>query len=169
MHSESFISSDEPGFGGSRLPLLYNMVYCSRAAADVDAAAVDRIVASAHRNNPRLNITGMLVFGEGIFFQWLEGPRASITGLMEQLRRDVRHSDLIVISEIEESRERLFPDWDMELVEAGHIREVLVDTLAVDHEPRNAAALRSLLAQLDARLSTSVPIPAIVISQSGAS
>ena len=56
-----------------------------------------------------------------------------------------------MLSEVEESRERLFPQWDMELVDAEHIRDVLVDALEVDHEPHNAEALRALLAELDSR------------------
>lgn len=151
MHPNIVTDYDEPGFG-QKQPLLANVVYCSRAAANVDAAAVDHIIATSHRNNPRWGITGMLVFGEGIFFQWLEGPRASIQSLMELLRSDARHEQIIMLSEIEESHERLFPQWDMELVEAEHIRAVLVDALEVDHEPHNADALRALLAELDARL-----------------
>ncbi len=150
MDSEIDAESDEPGFG-HKPTLLFNMVYCSRAAANVDAAAVDQIIATSHRNNPRWGITGMLVFGEGIFFQWLEGPRASILRLMTLLRSDVRHEQIILLSEVEESRERLFPQWDMELVDAEHIRDVLVDALEVDHEPHNAEALRALLAELDSR------------------
>ena len=153
MHPEIVTDSDEPGFGGQP-PLLFNAVYCSRAAASMDAAAVDQIIAASHRNNPRWGITGMLVFGEGVFFQWLEGPRASVLRLMALLRSDVRHEQIVMLSEVEESRERLFPQWDMELVEAEHIRDVLADALEVDHEPHNAAALRALLAELDARQGT---------------
>ena len=151
MPSDSVTGYDEPGYG-QQPPLLFNLVYCSRAGTHVDAAVVDDIIQSSHRNNPRWGITGMLVFGEGIFFQWLEGPRDSITRLMDVLRSDVRHEQIIMLSEVEESRERLFPQWDMELVEAEHIRVVLVDALEADPEPHNAAALRALLAELDARL-----------------
>lgn len=145
---------DEPGFGRG-LALLFNVVYCSRAAAQVDAATVDQIIATSRRNNPRLGITGMLVFGEGIFFQWLEGPRASVMGLMERLHSDDRHGQIVVLSEIEESGERLFPQWDMELVEAQDIRVVLVDALQDHHQPRSIEALRAMLTELDARMGTS--------------
>lgn len=151
MQPKISTESDEPGFG-HRAPLLLNVVYCSRAGTHVDAATVDNIIAASHRNNPRWGITGMLVFGEGIFFQWLEGPRDSILNLMALLRTDARHTQIIMLSEAEESRERLFPQWDMELVEADHIREVLVDALEDDHEPHNAVALTALLTELDARL-----------------
>jgi hypothetical protein len=143
--------ADEPGFRTLE-PLLYNLVYCSRATAGVDDAAVTQIVEAARRANPAHGITGMLVFGSGIFFQWLEGPRASVQGLMAQLQRDPRHEKIVLLSEVEEPRERLFPDWDMELVGSEHIREVLVDALDHARDAHNAQALEQLLSQLDAGL-----------------
>jgi hypothetical protein len=140
--------ADEPGFGRA-FPALYNLVYCSRATAGVDDAAVARIIASARRRNPELGVTGMLVFGSGIFFQWLEGPRDNVIELMSLLRADPRHENIIQLSEVEEVRERLFPDWDMELVSGDHIREVLQDAQSSASDPKNAQALTQLLAQLD--------------------
>ena len=139
---------DEP-LSGHAFPLLYNMVYCSRAAPGVDDAAVDRIIASSRRHNPAQGITGMLVFGSGIFFQWLEGPRHSIMELMATLQTDPRHDSIVSLSATEEVRERLFPDWDMELVTACDIRDVLVDALEHAKDDQNAAALGLLLEQLD--------------------
>lgn len=140
--------SDEPS-GDMTAPLLYNLVYCSRAAPGVDAAAVADIIALSQRNNSREGITGLLVFGSGIFFQWLEGPRDNVTDLMQRLSKDVRHNTIIALSEDEEVRERLFPDWDMELVSGEDIREVLTDALDTAEDPKNAEALRQLLAELD--------------------
>lgn len=150
--------NDEPGFN-SGPPLLFNVVYCSRASADVTAATVDQIIETSRRNNRIWDITGMLVFGEGIFFQWLEGPRAHIKGLMKRLHGDDRHGQIIVLSEIEESSERLFPEWDMELVGADDIRVVLVDALEDDHQPHNIEALRGMLAEIDGRLGTHSAAP----------
>lgn len=143
----SGIFGDEAGFRSD--PLLYNLVYCSRAAEGIDDAAVDGIILSARRNNPALGITGLLFFGGGLFLQWLEGPRASILHLLSILQADRRHQDLVVISRSEEVRERLFGDWDMELVAPDDIREVLVDALDSAHEEQSAAALRTMLRQLD--------------------
>ena len=139
---------DEP-LSGHAFPMLYNLVYCSRATAGVDDAAVDRIIASARRLNPAQGITGLLVFGSGIFFQWLEGPRHGILELMATLKTDPRHESIVMLSATEEVRERLFPDWDMELVTGADIREVLQDALAETKDEHNAAALRLLLTQLD--------------------
>ena len=100
------------------LPALYHFVYCSRAADGVDDAEVDRIVESAHRHNPARGITGVLVFGSGVFFQWIEGPPAQIQKLIASLHADSRHYDIVALSQSEEERERLYPNWDMEKVEA---------------------------------------------------
>ena len=140
---------DEPGFG-PRLPLIYNVVYCSRATAGVDEAAVQRLLVSARRANAANGVTGLLVFGSGIFFQWLEGPRTSVLALLALLRTDNRHEDIVVLDESEEARERLFPDWDMEQVTGEHIRDVLEDALDQADNPQHRQTLSQLLAGLDA-------------------
>ena len=143
--------ADEP-LRGHTPPLLYNLVYCSRATEGVDAAAVDQIIETSRRCNPARSITGLLVLGSGIFFQWLEGPRDSVLALLALLKQDPRHHTVVVLTSGEEVRERLFPDWDMELVTADAVRDVLVDALDSAQDPKNADALRTLLQQLDAGL-----------------
>lgn len=143
--------SDEPQ-AGQAATSLYNLVYCSRASDGVDAAAVDSIIQASRRHNPARSITGLLVLGSGLFFQWLEGPRDSVLSLLAQLKLDPRHHTVVVLTSGEEVRERLFPDWDMELVTPDAVRDVLVDALDSAQDPRNAESLRELLRQLDAGL-----------------
>ncbi len=147
--STNFQSHGDEPLSGHAFPLLYNMVYCSRAAPGVDDAAVDRIIESSRRWNPAQGITGLLVFGSGIFFQWLEGPRYSVMELMAKLQTDTRHGSIVLLSSTEEVRERLFPDWDMELVTADDIRDVLEDAMEHAKDPQNAAALHLLLEEID--------------------
>jgi len=59
------------------------------------------------------------------------------------------HESIVPLSATEEVRERLFPDWGMELVTATDIWDVLVDALGHAKDPQNAAALRLLMAELD--------------------
>ena len=158
MSVTHFPQSDEP-VAGYNYPLLYNVVYCSRATPGVDDAAVAKIIATSRRWNPAQGITGMLVFGSGIFFQWLEGPRDNVTRLMATLQTDPRHENVVPLSTTEEVRERLFPDWDMELVSADTIRDVLVDALDTAKDKQNAEALRLLLDQLDSGQLTALGKP----------
>jgi hypothetical protein len=144
---------DEPGFprdadSDEVESTLETFVYCSRAAEGVDEAEVGRIVASAQRRNLSLGITGVLVFGSGVFFQWIEGPPAQMRELIARLHGDPRHRDVVTLDRSEEQRERLYPDWEMEPVEAGDIRAVLQDALGSAEDENNVAALRRILEHL---------------------
>ncbi|MEG3164456.1 BLUF domain-containing protein [Sphingomonas sp. PB2P19] len=146
---------DEFGIpGGADLdetgPTLSTFVYCSRAAEGVDDVEVDRIIEVAQRRNHARGITGVLVFGSGVFFQWIEGPPAQIETLIASLHRDPRHHDVVPLDRSEENRERLYPNWEMEQVEADGIRAVLQDALESAHDANNVAALTRILKHLDA-------------------
>ena len=140
---------NDEGYFGHAGPMLHNLVYCSRAAIGVDAESISKIIAAAKYHNPRFGITGLLVFGSGIFFQWLEGPRDNIISLMKIINADPRHSSVVLLSEENEVRDRLFPDWDMELVEAEDIRDVLVDAEQQATDKKQKKILAQLLDELD--------------------
>ena len=135
------------------LPLLFHLSYCSRAAPGLSDAEVARIVESAQRRNRSHHITGLLTFGAGVFFQWLEGPRQAVLELMDILRSDARHDHVVTLAQSEEVRERIFPAWDMEWVSAGDIHDVLTDALETTEDP---AGIRSLQILLDRVKSTAM-------------
>lgn len=146
---------DEPGIprgaevDDSLLPILYHFVYCSLASDSVDDAEVDRIVAAAQRHNAARGITGVLVFGSRVFFQWIEGPRAEIEKLVANLHGDARHYDIVSLSQSEEARERVYPHWDMERVDADDIRGVLQDALETVENENDVETLNRILKHLD--------------------
>ena len=144
---------DEPGFpsGGTlddAAPMLYTFVYCSRAAEGVGDVEVGHIVELAQRRNLARGITGVLVFGSGVFFQWIEGPAGQMKDLIASLHGDPRHYDVVSLDQSEEKRERLYPNWEMERVEADDIRAVLQDALGSAEDENNVAALRRILEHL---------------------
>jgi hypothetical protein len=141
---------DEPGFpGGNDAIMLETFVYCSRAAEGVDAAEVSRLVAFSQSRNVAREITGVLVFGSGVFFQWIEGPPAEVRTLIANLHSDGRHHDIVTLDRSVEVRERLYPHWEMEQVEASDIREVLEDALETAEDQSNIAALQRILGHLE--------------------
>jgi hypothetical protein len=129
--------------------LFFNLVYCSQVSPGIEQADVDAIVATARRFNPILGITGILVFGAGVFFQWIEGPKAKVLDLVSRIEADVRHEEMAILSSDEEIRERIFPTWDMELVDTSDIQEVLRDALETAHDEKSIAALHLLLDRLE--------------------
>ena len=127
---------------------IHNLVYCSRALHDMDKEALDQIIATAKHHNPRFGITGLLVYGSGIFFQWLEGPKDNVTSLLKIINADPRHSNVVVLTREDEIRERLFPNWDMELVEAADIEVVLEDAMREASDPKQKKALSTMLQEV---------------------
>jgi hypothetical protein len=69
---------------------------------------------------------------------------------MDRIRADPRHEHVVTLSETEDVRERLFPEWDMELVSASEIRDVLIDALTDAEDEKNTASLSLILAHLEA-------------------
>ena len=147
---DEFGFPSEPDFDAAA-PALYTVVYCSRAAERVDDAEVTRLIETAQRHNLICGITGVLVFGSGIFFQWIEGPKAEVLKLMASLQGDPRHHDIVSLDHSEEKRERLYPNWQMERVGADDIREVLQDALEIAKDEKNIAALNRILDHLATR------------------
>ena len=134
---------------GQTVKSLHNIVYCSRAVHSVDKEALEKIIATARHHNPRFGITGLLVFGSGVFFQWLEGPKDNVTSLFKMISADARHSDVVLLTQEDEFRERLFPNWDMELVEAEDISAVLEDAMHESTDPRQKDTLSNMLRELN--------------------
>jgi uncharacterized Fe-S cluster-containing MiaB family protein len=114
----------------------------------MDKDALDQIIATAKHHNPRFGITGLLVYGSGIFFQWLEGPKDNVTSLLKIISADPRHSNVVVLTQEDEIRERLFPNWDMELVEAADIEVVLEDAMSEASDPKQKKALSTMLQEV---------------------
>jgi hypothetical protein len=95
---------------------LYRLVYFSKnriigGPAQI-AVEVQSILASAERNNPRLGLTGALIFNAGIFAQVLEGPCDSVEATFEKIQQDHRHGEVQVLA-FDHADDRVFAKWSM--------------------------------------------------------
>ncbi len=76
---------------------------------------VARILLKSRVNNKKNGLVGVLYFGDGCFFQCLEGEAEAVDQLYETLLKDTRHKDLKVFSR--KSIDTLtFSDWSMKHV-----------------------------------------------------
>jgi len=95
------------------------VIYRSRSLVGEDGE--QEILKSAHRNNPALNITGVLVSNSGWFLQVLEGPGMKVKKLLNKIEADTRHSDFYVISKRAIDK-RNFQEWSMASVSVDQLR-----------------------------------------------
>lgn len=95
--------------------MLEQLIYIS-VAKRASPHDVNEILKSAHKNNPQLGITGVLVLVGNTFIQVLEGPKEAVSSLFEIISRDERHRDIQCLSQ-QPIEERAFSDWSMAYVE----------------------------------------------------
>lgn len=97
---------------------LVQIIYISRSTFETTDAInkiepnVVRILAKSRTNNRKNGLVGVLYFGDGAFFQCLEGDEDAINNLFAKIEKDPRHKDVKLISKKHISR-LSFPDWAM--------------------------------------------------------
>jgi hypothetical protein len=91
--------------------------YISRFSADLEPQDIDLIVATSQQNNPKKNITGMLVASGDLFYQLLEGPKEEIDSLYALISKDPRHEQVLLLESEVGNFERICPDWAMQKVD----------------------------------------------------
>lgn len=147
---------------------ILRLTYASRARFDdVNGSAgihpeVARILIQSRRNNPRHGLVGALYFGDGCFFQCLEGPAAEVEALYQRLHDDPRHHDLKVLARETIARPS-FSGWSMKLVpNASEVRRLMARHGRATFDPYSfddallAETTRLLLQGPDARLAAEV-------------
>ncbi len=88
------------------------IIYASAADPNIDESMLDDILDQARTHNAGLAITGILLFGKGVFIQVLEGEDDIVDRLAMHIEQDPRHSDFDILYEDSIER-RAFGAWDM--------------------------------------------------------
>lgn len=89
--------------------LVQTLSYISSSTKQMSRDDLSQILEGAIRNNELKDITGILFYSKGKFFQYLEGDSFEIEELEEVLRKDERHRGMVVLNR-SKKYSRLFPD-----------------------------------------------------------
>ncbi len=107
------------------MPQLVQIIYISKSTVPpvnpsngVDPG-VARILAKSRANNRKNGLVGVLYFGDGCFFQCLEGEEHAVDTLYAKLEQDPRHRELKIISR-KHIAAPTFQDWSMKYVPIEH-------------------------------------------------
>ena len=91
---------------------LYHVIYSSTATERLSQRAMLELLKISRRNNEARGLTGMLLYRNGTYMQFLEGPREEVVRLLGRLRADQRHRAFRILRE-GTLPERLFSEWSM--------------------------------------------------------
>lgn len=96
----------------ANVSMIYSLVYISSATNEFAEKELRDLLKISRANNSAQQITGLLLYGGGNFFQVLEGTRASVEALFTKIMADPRHKGGIRLL-TKEAPVRRFPDWSM--------------------------------------------------------
>jgi hypothetical protein len=99
--------------------MLSHLVYVSTRTADCTDDQIQKILFSCRKNNAGIGITGVLLYSETNFVQYLEGDYKTIIGLYDRIKTDTRHKNVVMITSAP-IQERSFPSWQMGARHFGH-------------------------------------------------
>jgi hypothetical protein len=97
---------------------LFQLVYISTARQSFCETDLEALLALARRNNRRLGVSGLLLFGGRRFLQALEGPEKAVQFIFDKIRADERHGAIVELTR-RPVEARAFGDWDMAFEPAG--------------------------------------------------
>ena len=92
---------------------------------------LDELLGTARSFNAAHNVSGILLYKDGSFFQYLEGEREVVEALFERIKRDKRHYAvrLLLSNPI---NERVFNNWQMGFYEPSMDAIKLTDSCYAD-------------------------------------
>ena len=97
--------------------MTYQLIYSSQATAPMSVNDLEKILVDARAGNEKRNITGALVYVDGVFLQVLEGERDTVLSLMRSIGDDSRHSSVKIFHQAEVDRPT-FGSWRMAYLSA---------------------------------------------------
>ena len=93
---------------------LYQFIYISRVTSIglSGASTLNDIAEVSIAHNKAENISGILCYGNGYFFQYIEGSEQALTNLKSRILKDNRHKDIQTLA-FSAITERRFTGWSL--------------------------------------------------------
>lgn len=91
---------------------MYYLLYASSAVERFSDEQLEALLEVSRRNNETVNVSGMLLYYDGSFIQYIEGEKADVETLFERISLDSRHFGVFVLDKGDIST-RALPHWKM--------------------------------------------------------
>lgn len=116
----------EQGAPAGEASPLFQLAYVSMETTPFPPDALISLLTEAREENARNDVTGLLLYREGSFYQVLEGDPAAVWSTFDVIKKDPRHKEVRVLFSAEADA-REFADWQMGFI---NLDGVAIDDLA---------------------------------------
>jgi hypothetical protein len=113
---------------------LYSLVYTSTASRPLAKSDLEYILMNARKRNLEEQVTGLLLFTEGKFMQYLEGPQAGVLKIFDIIKKSSLHEEITEVSR-QPLGSREYGDWSMAFladVDAHSLTRTVEDAPLID-------------------------------------
>ena len=126
---------------------MFELIYVSTAAKLMTKDDLQTILMESMRHNSDNNITGILLYDQGSFWQVLEGSKKEVLSIFKKIKKDKRHFNVVTISE-KEIEYREFSAWSMRFVNLDlYDRQMINGYQNISGNNMNWAEINSSLAK----------------------
>ena len=94
------------------MPSLERLFYRSHATEPMGTLGLFNLLNQSRQKNAQHDITGHLLYADGVFTQCIEGPSAALDRLWVALQNDTRHQHIALLHR-GPLKERRFAQWSM--------------------------------------------------------
>ncbi len=134
---------------------LYALVYLSSCVPPMNDEELEALLHQAKANNETKGLSGILVYNDGNFIQYLEGPESAVHDLYDKIKDDPRHTSVTRL-DYAKIDTRVFEDWwmgfrrlsdeDVGRIKGEHDqRAIMMDVLEIESESHLAAIFKHCL------------------------
>jgi hypothetical protein len=88
------------------------IAYVSSAVRNLSDAELEELLSKARARNLQYDVTGALLYHDGSFFQYFEGPDEGVAIVYTHIRQSPLHFDIVELMDSPISR-RSFSSWQM--------------------------------------------------------
>ena len=93
------------------------LVYLSDAKFGLKMNDIEKILTSSRRNNLNDEVTGLLIYSDGVFIQILEGVQKTVERVFQRILDDSRHENVAILLD-NDVETRAFANWEMAFIES---------------------------------------------------
>ena len=130
---------------------MIRLTYASTTNQEWSPEELLGLLKQSRTNNGAKNITGILLYSNGTFFQVLEGDEATVENLYTTIEKDPRHKNCTLIEKLNIT-ERAFPYWSMgfEKIKPKELRKMegLNNFFEHDFTPAGFASHKNIIGPL---------------------
>lgn len=102
------------------------ITYISKIAGELTEEQLTKLGEESEERNAKNNITGVLAYTGGLFYQIIEGEDVVIDSLYNGIMKDKRHKEVVCLKTEYNISKRLFPDFSMKLINLDNSSDELI-------------------------------------------